>query len=56
MVAVLVEAGERRHLEALIGADEQLDRRDGGFDRAEPQAFGLTRRAAELACGIDARP
>ena len=53
MVAVLVEAGERRHLEALIGADEQLHRPDGGFDGAEPQALGLTLRAAELACGID---
>ena len=44
---------KRRDLKARIGAHEQLDRPDGGVDRAEPQPLGLTLRAAELACGID---
>ena len=53
VIAALVEAGQRRHLEALIGADEQLGRPDGRLDGAEPQPLGLARRAAELARRID---
>ena len=53
MRPVLVEPCERRHLQALVGADEQLDRADRGLDRPEPQAFGLALGAAELARRID---
>ena len=53
VLAVLEQAGHGQHLEAPVGADEQFGRPDRRLDGAEPQAFGLARRAAKLAGRID---
>ena len=53
VLVVLEQAGHRQHLEAPVGAEEQLRRSHRRFDGAKPQAFGLPRRAAELPRRID---
>jgi hypothetical protein len=53
MIVVLEQTGQRRHLETRVGAEEQFGGADRRFYSAEPQPFGLTRRAAELPGRID---